>query len=147
MTKPGDTGGKPRVGGLIRYGVAFFLLWWGVGWPVLSVAGKRAEGLVTDISVSVDSKDRKAEIYTIHYRFLLPGGRVGKGVSLKSGKRYGGGVGISVGRIMPVRYVPGLVFLNAAPWDREPLLGRILAALIGVGVLAWPRWRGKKMAS
>lgn len=144
MTKPGGTGGKPWVGKLIRYGLAFFLLLWGAGWPLISVVGKRADGWVTDISVSVDSEDGRTETYTVHYRFSLPDGSVGKGFSTKSGKRYGGGVGISEGRTMTVRYVPGLPWLNAAPWDAEPIWGRLLAALMGVLIIRPPRWFVRK---
>ena len=134
---------KARLGRCFRYLLGALLMAYGIGVPLLGLVGGRANGVVTDISSSIDYDNKNSETETISYDFTLADGSEHSGFFMTKTKRYGSS-NFGNGEVIEVRYVPGLPFLSVPSKGTALSIGYVIFAAVGFIMLSPPRWPNRK---
>lgn len=129
------------------------LLLWGVGMPLVAWFGPEAQGTITHVRRQLG--DRGEAIpnrysYAIAYEFRLPDGSTAQGNTYRIGD-YFSPRNMAVGRVVRVRYLPGLPWVSdiqthwAASW--EHFVVAVVGAVLIVLALRAPADKGKSTRS
>lgn len=132
---------------LVLLAGAMFL--WGLGAPLLALAGKTAEGRVTEIRRQLGDRGEAIPnryAFQISYRFALPDGSVVQGSTQQIGD-YFSPARFRVGQRVVIRYLPLFPWINVADWRWGQIFEHLIVAAVGVVLIYLVVFRNKGRAS
>lgn len=122
---------------------------WGLGAPLVALAGKTAEGKVTEIRRQLGDRGEAIPnryAYQIAYRFSLPDGSVVQGNKQQIGD-YFSPSRFRVGQRIVVRYMPIFPWINVADWRWGQMIEHFIVAAVGAVLIYLVVFRTRGRAS